>query len=111
MAECGQSISSAQVQLADQLAAFKVHIAALTEKAKVQAVKYILARADEAARRSIELQSRAMADAARVAVGVELGATMQKLQLGLQPLLDGCARPWERWLIHAARAATGSAAT
>src|SRR5206468_2023481 len=67
MAESRQALVDAHALLADQLASFAAQVTALTEKAKVQAVKHILARADEAARRSIEQQGRAMADAARVA--------------------------------------------
>jgi hypothetical protein len=89
------------------LAGFESQVLALTEKAKVQAVKHILARTDEAARRSIEQQSRAMADAARVAFGADLGATMQRLQ----SLQERPGRRWEQWLTHAAAAATASAAT
>jgi hypothetical protein len=83
----------------------------LTEKAKVQAVKHILLRTDEAARRSIELQGRAMADAARVAFGGEFGATLQRLQSALQAPIERPDRRWERWLTHAAAAATASAVT
>lgn len=79
----------------------------MAENAKVQAVKHILARTDEAARRSIELQSRAMADAARVAFGADLGASLQRLQ----SLQERRGRRWEQWLTHAAAAATASAAT
>jgi len=109
--ESHQALVDAHAQLANQLAAFERHVAALTEKAKVQAVKHILARTDEAARRSIELQGRAMADAARVAFGAELGATLQRLQSSIQPLIERPGRRWERWLTHAAAAATASAAT
>ena len=106
-----QALADAHSGLAGQLAAFESQVAALTEKAKVQAVKHILARTDEAARRSVDLQGRAMADAARVAFGAELGATMQRLQSALQPLIERPERHWERWLTHAAAAATASAAT
>lgn len=102
-----QALADAHSGLARQLAAFESQVAALTEKAKVQAVKHILARTDEAARRSIDLQSRAMADAARVAFGAELGATLQRLQ----SLHERPGRRWEQWLTHAAAAATASAAT
>jgi hypothetical protein len=111
MAESRQALVDAHAQLADQLAAFETQVNALTEKAKVQAVKHILARTDEAARRSIEQQGRAMADAARVAFGAELGATMQRLQSALQPLTERPGRPWDRWLVHAAVAAAASALT
>ena len=102
-----QALADAHSGLAGQLAAFEAQVVALTEKAKVQAVKHILARTDEAARRSIELQSRAMADAARVAFGADLGAAMQRLQT----LHQRPGRRWEQWLTHAAAAATASAAT
>ena len=102
-----QALADAHSGLAGQLATFEAQVVALTEKAKVQAVKHILARTDEAARRSIELQSRAMADAARVAFGADLGAAMQRLQ----SLHERPGRRWEQWLTHAAAAATASAAT
>ena len=109
--ESRQALADAHSGLAGQLAAFEAQVLALTERAKVQAVKHILARTDEAAQRSVELQGRAMADAARVAFGAELGATMQRLQSALQPLIERPERRWERWLTHAAAAATASAAT
>jgi hypothetical protein len=111
MDESRQALADAHSGLADQLAAFEAQVMALSEKAKVQVVKHILARTEEGARRSAELHSRAMADAARVAFGAELGATMQRLQSTLQPLLERQDRRWERWLTHAAAAATASALT
>ena len=105
--ESRQALADAHSALAVQLAAFEREVAGLTEKAKVQAVKHILARSDEAAKRSIELQSRAMADAARVAFGSDLGAALKRLQ----SLHERPGRRWEPWLTHAAAAATASAAT
>ncbi|MCW5662811.1 MAG: hypothetical protein KIT35_03155 [Piscinibacter sp.] len=102
-----QELADAHSGLSGQLAAFETQVLALTEKAKVVAVKHVLARTEEAARQSVDLQSRAMADAARVAFGADLGATLQRLQ-------SLHARPgprWEPWLTHAAAAATASAAT
>jgi hypothetical protein len=109
--ESRQALADAYSGLANQLAAFEAQVLSLSEKAKVQTVKHILARTDEAARRSVELQGRAMADAARVAFGAELGATLQRLQSALQPLIEQRGRRWERWLTHAAAAASASAAT
>ncbi|MBE2241634.1 MAG: hypothetical protein IAE86_02690 [Burkholderiaceae bacterium] len=106
-----QALADAHSGLQDQLAAFESQVAALTEKSKVQAVKHILARTDEAARRSVELQARAMADAARVAFSDEFGATLQRLQASIQPLAEQKGRRWELWLTHAAAAATASAVT
>lgn len=106
-----QALADAHSGLAGQLAAFEAQVTALTERAKVQAVRHVLARTDEAARRSIELQARAMADAARVALGAELGATLQRLQTSAQPQAVPPRWRWELWLTHAAAAATASAVT
>ncbi|MEO6743924.1 MAG: hypothetical protein ABIN08_05510, partial [Caldimonas sp.] len=94
-----------------RIGAFETRVSAIAENAKVQTVKHMAMRTDEAARKSIDLQSRAMADAARVAFGVELGATMQRLQTALQPLLDRRQRRWGLWLSHAAIVAASSATT
>ena len=111
MAESRQALVDAQAQLVDQLAVFGAQVAALTDKAKAEAVKHIVARTDEAARRSIEQQGRAMADAARTAFSAELGPALQRLQSAMQPMTRRPNRPWERWLTHAAAAAAGSAVT
>lgn len=104
-------IDRANKGLHSSLAGFEAQVLALTEKAKVQAVKHILSRTDEAARRSIELQGRAMADAARVAFGAEVGATMSRLQTALQPLIERSQQRWVTWATHGAAAAAGSAVT
>ena len=106
-----QALVDAHRGLAGQLAAFEAQVTTLTGKAKVQAVTHIAARTDEAARRSIDLQARAMADAARVAFAAEVGASLQRLQWSIQRLLERPGRGWEPWLTHAAAAATGSLAT
>lgn len=95
----------------DELAGFERRMAAITEHAKTQTVRHLAARTDEAARRSIDQQSRAMADAARVAFGAELGATLQRLQTTLQPLIERRQQHWEPWLTHIAVAVAASAAT
>ena len=100
-------IDRASTGLRESLAAFEGQVLALTERSKVVAVKHILARTEEAARQATALHGRAMADAARVAFGGEVGAALQRLQ-------SLHARPgprWEPWLTHAAAAATASAAT
>lgn len=102
-----QALADAHSGLSGQLAAFETQVLALTEKAQVVAVKHILVQTEEAARQSADLQSRAMADAARVAFGADLGATLQRLQsLHKRP-----GPRWEPLLTHAAAAATASAAT
>ena len=106
-----QALVDAHRGLAGQLAAFEAQVTTLTGKAKVQAVTHIAARTDEAARRSIDLQARAMTEAARVAFGAEVGASLQRLHSSIQRLLERPGRAWEPWLTHAAAAATGSAVT
>jgi len=106
-----QALAEAQTGLSGQLAAFEAQVLDLTEKAKVQAVKHILARTDDAARRTVELQARAMAEAARLALGAEFGTTLQSLQSALRLLHERPERHWESWLTHAAAAATAAAVT
>ena len=102
-----QALADAHSGLAGQLATFEAQVAGFAEKTKVHAVKHILARTDEAARQSADLQSRAMADAARVAFGAELGAAIQRLK----SMQEGRQWRWEQWLTHAAAASTASAVT
>ena len=111
LSETCQALLQANTDLGDTLAGFESRMAAITENAKSRTVQHLAVRVDEAARRSIELQGRAMADAARVAFGAELGATMQRLQAALQPLIEERKRHWERWLTHLAVASAASAAT
>ena len=106
-----QALGLASIALRDELTGFDKRVTAIAEHTKVQAVKYVVARTEDAARRSIDQQSRAMADAARVAFGAELGATMQRLQTTLQPLIGRRGPQWDRWLTPAAAAAVASAAT
>jgi hypothetical protein len=105
---CG-ALQQANDSLRNELTGFEGRMAAVTENAKKQTVKHLAARADEAARRCIDQQSRAMADAARVAFGAEVGAAMQRLQVTLQPLVDRRQHRWESWLTHATAAAVGAA--
>jgi hypothetical protein len=102
-------MADAHMGLAGQLAAFEAQIVALTDKAKVQAVKHIIVRTDEAARRSIELQRQAMVEAARVALGTELRAALQQIRSSLQPPAKRPEPWWEPWLTYAAVATAASA--
>jgi hypothetical protein len=84
---------------------------AITERVKRQAVKHILVRTDEAARRSVDTQTRAMAEAAQTLFKAEIGPALQRLAMPLQRLVQRVDRPWQQWLTHAATAAVASAAT
>lgn len=103
----GRNIDQANVGLQDSLSAFETQVLALTEKAKVVVMKHIVTRTNEVARQSADLQSRAMADAARVAFGAEIGAALQRLK----SLHERQAPWWEPWLTHAAVAVSASAVT
>lgn len=97
--------------LRDSLVTFTGQVLALTERSKIVAVKHIVERTNEAAQRSVDLQSKVMADAARAAFGAQIGPTLQRLQAALQPLIDRPRWNWEAWLTHVAAAATAAAST
>jgi hypothetical protein len=111
LAQSCQAVKQANALLNDNLVDFERRMTAIAENAKGRAVQHVAARIDDALRRSIDQQSRAMADAARVAFGAELGATVQRLQSTLQALMERPRRRWEWWLVHAGVAAAASALT
>ncbi|WP_428424468.1 hypothetical protein [Methylibium sp.] len=106
-----QVLVQASAELASQVVAFESRMTAVTENAKVQAVRHIARRTDEVARSSLDTQTRAMEEAARALFRSEIGPTLQRLVMPLQHLADSGAHPWERWLTHAATAAVASALT
>jgi hypothetical protein len=101
-----QALADAHRGLAQQLASFEAQVLAQTEKSKAVAVKHVLARSELAARQSIDLQSRAMTDAARVAFGAEIGAALTRLKA----LHDRPEPRWEPWLINVAAVTAGAVA-
>ena len=111
LVETCRALQQANTNLRDTLAGFEGRMAAITENAKTRTVHHLAVRIEEGAKRAVESQSRAMADAARVAFAAELGATMQRLKSALQPLIERQERHWESWLTHLAVATTASAVT
>ena len=111
MLDSSRAFADARTGLADQLATFEVQLTALTEKAKVQAVKHILARTDEAARRSVDMQTRAMADAAQTLFKAQIDPALQRLAAPLQQWVERLQRPWQLWPTHTATAVAASALT
>ena len=107
----GAKFDASRTGLVDQLTAFEERIMGLTNMAAIQAGQLILERTEEAARGSIEQQRQAMADAARAAIGNEVGVTLQRLQAALRSLTVRQERIWEQVLTHLAAAALTSAAT
>ena len=106
-----QALRSASTTLQDELTGFERRMAALTEHAQKRTARHLAARAEDAARLAIDQQGRAMADAARLAFGVEVGAALQRLQATLQPLLEARKHPWRPWLTHSAVAAVAAGAS
>lgn len=90
----GQALAdAARSGLAGQLAAFEAQVTTLTERAKVQAVKHVLARTDEAGRGARSSCRRGRwPTRRRVALGAELGATLQRLQSACGGCGDGFRR-------------------
>ena len=103
---------STSTELAERFEAYSKRMDEITENAKLQAVKHIARRADEMARRTVDTQTRAMEEAARVVFRNEIGPTLQRVTLPLQEVVAMArkgARPWEGWLVHAATAVLSSA--
>lgn len=106
MAQSRQGLLDAHAQLAQQLA----QVAAITEHAKVQAVKHILARADEAARRTVEAQTRAMSEAAQALFRTEIEPAIQRLTAPLESLVRRQSQRAD-WLTQVATAVVSSTLT
>lgn len=99
-------------ELGERVEAYSRRMNEVTENAKVQAVKHIAHRSDEIARGTVDTQTRAMEEAARVVFRNEIGPTLQRVTLPLQEVAAMArkgARPWERWLLHTATAVLSSA--
>jgi hypothetical protein len=106
-----QALVQARVELAIQVVAFEERMTAITENAKVQAVKHIARRTDEAARSLLDMQTRAMEEAAQTLFRAEVAPALQQLVRPLQHLASRAGHPWACWLTHAATAALASAVT
>lgn len=110
MADSRADLILASAELRASLEGFEGRVTAITENAKTQTVKYMAAKADELARRSVDQQGRAMGDAARIALGAEIGAMLQRWQATVQSLLEQqrtCRG--QSWLTHLAAALLGAA--
>jgi hypothetical protein len=106
-----QALVQARQELAIQVVAFEERMTAITEHAKVQAVTHIARRTDEAARGLLNMQTRAMEEAARTLFKTEVAPALQQLVKPLQHLASRVSHPWACWFTHAATAALASAVT
>jgi hypothetical protein len=105
-----QAQAATAIELGRQLGAVDSYMAAITDRARTRAVEHIVRRTNEVAARSLEAQTRAMTDAARSLFDEEVDATLQRLCMSLQRLVERVDRPWERWATHGATALVASAA-
>ena len=106
-----QALASANAEFADRLKAFEVAMASVTQHAKVKAVEHIARRTGEVTKISIEAQTRAMSEAARLAFSAQLGAPLARLTATVQRLIQRVDRRWELWLTHAATAVASAVLT
>lgn len=111
MDESRQALVQTSVQLSSQVSAFEIRMAAITENAKIHAVRHIAHRAEELALRLREEQTRAMAETARELFRTELTPALQRQAMPLQHLVNRLAHPWQGWLTHAATATVAAAVT
>jgi len=88
------AVIHASAELAGHLVAFENRMTALTDNAKMRAVRHIAHRTDEIARGSLQSQARAMEEAAREVFQREVGPALQRLVGPLQLLANRSASPW-----------------
>jgi hypothetical protein len=111
MQEARQAMTVTGALLLDRLAAFETGMSSIEQRARTKAVEHIIHRTSEAARHSIDLQTRAMSDAARTAFRTQVDATLTRLTGSLQRIARQADRPWDLWLTHAATAASSAVVT
>ena len=90
------TLAEAHSGLASQLVAFEAQVLALAEKAKVETVKHILTRTDEAARHAVDTQAQAMAQAAKQLFVSVVDPRLQQLARVIAHQVDRVDHPWER---------------
>jgi hypothetical protein len=107
----GRELDCANSGLRNSLAELEAQVAALTEKAKAETVKHIVARTDEVARHAVDTQAQSMANAAKQLFNSLVDPRLQQLARVIAKQVERIDRPWERWWTHAATALASSSAT
>ena len=102
------AFAKASSDLADRLKALDTRLAHVTQHAKEKAVEHIVRRTGEAARISIDTQTRAMSEAARLAFTGEIESALARLSSSLRQRTGRIDRPLDLWLTHAATAASSA---
>lgn len=105
------ALEKANSEFEDRLSAFESAISSITHLAKARTVEHIVRRAGEVARQSIETQTRAMNEAARLVFAEQVDPALGRLATSLRQLIQRVDRPWDLWLTHAATAAVSAALT
>ena len=105
------ALAHAGAALDQRLSVFEAGMSCVTQQDKTKTVEHIVRRTDEAARQSIEVQTRSMHEAARLAFTAQLEPTLARLTNSLQRLIQRVDRPWDHWLTHAATAVSSAAIT
>ena len=106
IAESRERLAEAHAQLAEQLA----QVAEVTEHTKVQAVKHILVRTDEAAQRAVFVQARAMHEAAQALFRSEIEPALKQLAAPLREAVQRLNRR-SNWLVLVTTAVASSGLT
>ena len=104
-------LEHASTQLDARLGAFGVDMSAITHQAKTKAVEHILQRTGESARQSVEAQTRAMHEAARLAFAAQVEPTVAQVNTLFRKCAGRVDRSWDFWLTHAATAAVSATFT
>jgi hypothetical protein len=105
------ALANANAELAERLKGFELAMSSVAQQAKVKAVEHIVRRTSEATRLSIEVQTRAMNEAARQAFTAQFDSTLARLTTSVQQLIQRVDRPWELWLTHIATAIASAVLT
>jgi hypothetical protein len=105
------ALANASAELGDRLKAFEAGIASVSQKVQASAAEQLVRRAVKATSDSIEMQTRAMNTAARLAFSAQVDSNLARLAASLQQVLRRVDRPWDVWLTHAATAAASAAVT
>ena len=105
------AFANASAGLDSRLKAFEAGTAAVAQQVQAKAIEHIVRRTAKATTDAIELQTRAMTAAARLAFSAEVDSSLARLTRSLQQVLHRVDRPWELWLTHAATAAVSAAFT
>jgi hypothetical protein len=105
------ALANARAELSAGLNAFETRMESVTDQAQTRAIEHIVRRTGEATRLSIEVQTRAMSEAARQAFTAQLDSTLARLASSVQHLIQRVDRPWELWLTHVATAVASAILT